>query len=39
VHGDPAPQRELANWITESLGDRGTTAHSLQRQIPWVSPT
>jgi Cft2 family RNA processing exonuclease len=39
VHGDPAPQRELASWITESLGDRGATAHSLQRQTPWTSPT
>jgi len=39
VHGDPAPQRELANWIAESLGDRGATAHSLQRQTPWTSPT
>jgi len=39
VHGDPAPQRELANWITESLGDHGATAHSLQRQTPWTSPT
>ena len=39
VHGDPAPQRELAAWIAESLGDLGATAHSLQRQTPWTSPT
>jgi metallo-beta-lactamase family protein len=39
VHGDPAPQRELASWITESLGERGATAHSLQRQTPWTAPT
>jgi Cft2 family RNA processing exonuclease len=39
VHGDPAAQRELASWIGESLGDRGATAHSLQRQIPWTPPT
>jgi Cft2 family RNA processing exonuclease len=38
VHGDPAPQRELASWINESLGDRGASAHSLQRQTPWTSP-
>jgi Cft2 family RNA processing exonuclease len=36
VHGAPASQRELANWIFESLGDRGATAHSLQRQTPWA---
>jgi metallo-beta-lactamase family protein len=36
VHGDPAPQRELASWIAETLGDRGATAHSLQRQTPWA---
>jgi Cft2 family RNA processing exonuclease len=39
VHGDPAAQRELASWIGETLGDRGATAHSLQRQTPWTSPT
>jgi Cft2 family RNA processing exonuclease len=39
VHGDPAAQRELASWVGESLGDRGATGHSLQRQIPWTSPT
>jgi Cft2 family RNA processing exonuclease len=38
VHGDPASQRELATWITQSLGDRGATAHSLQRQMPWTPP-
>jgi Cft2 family RNA processing exonuclease len=36
VHGDPAAQRELAAWIAQNLGDRGATAHSLQRQAPWA---
>jgi metallo-beta-lactamase family protein len=35
VHGDRAAQRELAGWIREHLDDRGATAHSLQRQVPW----
>jgi Cft2 family RNA processing exonuclease len=35
VHGDPAAQRELAGWIRERLGERGATAHSLQRRVPW----
>jgi metallo-beta-lactamase family protein len=35
VHGDRAAQRELAAWIRESLDERGATAHSLQRQMPW----
>jgi hypothetical protein len=35
VHGDRAAQRELAAWIRESLDERGATAHSLQRQVPW----
>jgi Cft2 family RNA processing exonuclease len=35
VHGDRAAQRELAGYIRERLDDRGATAHSLQRQVPW----
>jgi Cft2 family RNA processing exonuclease len=33
VHGEPAAQRDLARWITETLG---AGAQSLQRQTPWV---
>jgi metallo-beta-lactamase family protein len=36
VHGEPAAQRELASWISESLRDEGATAHSLQRLTPWA---
>jgi metallo-beta-lactamase family protein len=35
VHGDRAAQRELAGWIRERLDERGATAHSLQRRVPW----
>jgi Cft2 family RNA processing exonuclease len=35
VHGEPAAQRELAGWISDSLRDQGATAHSLQRLTPW----
>jgi metallo-beta-lactamase family protein len=36
VHGEPAAQRELAAWISETLCDSGATAQSLQRQTPWA---
>jgi Cft2 family RNA processing exonuclease len=36
VHGEPAAQRELASWISDSLRDEGATGHSLQRLTPWA---
>jgi metallo-beta-lactamase family protein len=36
VHGEPASQRELASWISDSLRDEGATGHSLQRLTPWA---
>ncbi len=36
VHGEAAAQRELATWIGQNLKDQHATAHSLQRQTPWV---
>jgi metallo-beta-lactamase family protein len=36
VHGEPASQRELASWISDSLREEGATAHSLQRLTPWA---
>jgi Cft2 family RNA processing exonuclease len=36
VHGEPAAQRELAGWISDSLREEGATGHSLQRLTPWA---
>jgi Cft2 family RNA processing exonuclease len=36
MHGEPAAQRELANWISDTLLDKGAAAQSLQRQTPWA---
>jgi Cft2 family RNA processing exonuclease len=36
VHGEAAAQRELATWIDQNLKAQRATAHSLQRQTPWV---
>jgi Cft2 family RNA processing exonuclease len=36
VHGEAAAQRELATWIDQNLQDQRASAHSLQRQTPWV---
>jgi Cft2 family RNA processing exonuclease len=36
VHGEAAAQRELATWVDQNLKDQHATAHSLQRQTPWV---
>jgi metallo-beta-lactamase family protein len=36
VHGEPAAQRELAGWISDSLRSEGATGHSLERLTPWA---